>query len=122
MVECADGRRSEAALPPLAAAALARRARRREQLIAGDFLGHWPDRDVRGRSALVQLIGATREVFSELTIQLELGPIAEGDLVAARWTGIGRSADGDMRLFGNDLLRLQDGRFAEYWVASWAGS
>lgn len=93
-----------------------------EQLIAEDFLGHWPDRDVRGRSALVQLIGATREVFSELTIQLELGPIAEGDLVAARWTGIGRSADGDMRLFGNDLLRLQDGRFAEYWVASWAGS
>lgn len=32
-----------------------------EQLIAEDFLGHWPDRDIRGRSALVQLIGETRE-------------------------------------------------------------
>jgi hypothetical protein len=26
-----------------------------------------------------------------------------------------------MPLLGNDILRVADGRLAEYWVASWAG-
>jgi predicted SnoaL-like aldol condensation-catalyzing enzyme len=51
-----------------------------------------------------------------------VGPISEGDLVAARWSGAGRREDGDMRFVGNDLLRVADGRFAEYWVVSWAGT
>jgi hypothetical protein len=29
---------------------------------------------------------------------------------------------GEIPLLGNDLLRVADGRFAEYWVASWAGT
>ena len=91
-----------------------------DEVVAEDFAGHWPDREVQGRAALVELIGQTREMFSELTFELELGPIAEGDLVAARWTGVGRTQEGEMRLLGNDLLRVEDGRFAEYWVASWA--
>ncbi len=61
-------------------------------------------------------------MFSELTFELEVGPIAQGELLAARWTGTGRSDDGETRFFGNDLLRLRDGLFAEYWVASSAGS
>lgn len=92
-----------------------------EDVIAEDFAGHWPEQEVRGRAGLVELIGQTREMFSELTFELELGPICEGDLVAARWTGTGRTAEGEMRLLGNDILRVQDGRVAEYWVASWAG-
>jgi hypothetical protein len=93
-----------------------------EELIAERFVGHWPDREVRGRGELVDLIAETRRMFADLTFELEVGPIAEGDLVAGRWSGVGRSAEGAMRLFGNDLLRIEDGRFAEYWVASWAGS
>ena len=33
---------------------------------------------------------------------------------------MGRTGQGEMPLLGHDFLRLQDGRFAEYWVASWA--
>jgi hypothetical protein len=43
-------------------------------------------------------------------------PFADGSIVAARWSGVG--ADPDMRLLGHDLLRVEDGRFAEYWVVS----
>ena len=86
-----------------------------------DFTGHWPDRDVEGRQALVDLIRETRGMFDELTFRLELGPVVDGDTVAARWSGIGRSGGTEMPLLGHDLLTLRDGRFAEYWVVSWTG-
>jgi predicted SnoaL-like aldol condensation-catalyzing enzyme len=93
-----------------------------EEILAPDFTGHWPDREVEGREALVELIRDTHAMFSSLEFRLELGPIQDGDLVAARWTGTGRTNDGEMPLLGNDILRVADERFAEYWVASWAGS
>jgi predicted ester cyclase len=63
-----------------------------------------------------------------VTFVVEVGPVAEGDLVAARWIGHG-SYKGGMRgatapagtrvsFSGHDLLRVEDGRFAEYWVIS----
>jgi ketosteroid isomerase-like protein len=90
-------------------------------LLTEDFTGHWPDREVHGRDALVDLIRETRAMFETLEFRLEIGPLVDGDLVVARWTGAGRTADGEMRLLGHDILRVHDGRFAEYWVASWAG-
>jgi hypothetical protein len=48
-----------------------------------------------------------------------MGPFVDGEIVAARWSGVG--TDPDMRLLGHDLLRVRDGRFAEYWVVSWTG-
>ncbi len=93
-----------------------------EEILAEDFLGHWPEREVRGRGALVDLIRETRGMFAELTFRLELGPIVDGDLVAARWSGSGTTPDGgETPLLGHDILRVADGRVAEYWVASWAG-
>jgi hypothetical protein len=89
-----------------------------EEIIADDFIGHWPDREVQGRAALVELIRETRSMFASLTFTLELGPIGD-ELIAARWAGEGTSPD--MRLLGHDLLRVQDGRIAEYWVVSWNG-
>lgn len=91
------------------------------EIIAEDFAGHWPDREVQGRDALVEIISETRAMFTALEFRIEVGPLVDGDLVAARWTGAGTTADGAMALLGNDILRVQDGRFAEYWVASWAG-
>ncbi|MBE9372950.1 nuclear transport factor 2 family protein [Saccharopolyspora sp. HNM0983] len=92
-------------------------------LVTDDFVGHWPDREVRGPGQLAELIAGTQGMFTELSFTLDVGPIAEGDLVAGRWTGHGRSADGTVQRFvGNDLLRVRDGRFAEYWVASVGGS
>ena len=92
------------------------------ELVTDGFVGHWPDRDVHGPAELATIIGQTQAMFTELTFTLEVGPVAEGDLVSARWTGTGRSADGDVSFFGNDILRIEEGRFAEYWTASSAGS
>jgi predicted SnoaL-like aldol condensation-catalyzing enzyme len=93
-----------------------------EAILAPDFAGHWPERAVEGREALVELIRETHAMFESLEFRLELGPIVDGDLVAARWTGVGRTAEGELPLLGHDILRVADGRFAEYWVASWAPS
>ena len=61
-------------------------------------------------------------MFDELSFELEVGPLVDGDLVAARWSGVGRAADGEESAFlGHDLMRLRDGRIAEYWVVSWTG-
>ena len=89
-----------------------------EDIIADGFVGHWPDREVQGRDALVDLIRETRGMFASLTFTLELGPIGD-ELIAARWSGDGVAPD--MRLLGHDLLRVQGGRIAEYWVVSWNG-
>lgn len=92
------------------------------ELVTDDFVGHWPDREVAGADELAAIIAETQAMFTELSFELAVGPIVEGDLVSARWTGRGETPDGRMSFFGNDILRLRDGRFAEYWVASSAGS
>jgi hypothetical protein len=91
------------------------------EILADDFAGHWPDREVQGRDALVELIRETRAMFTSLQFVLELGPFVDGEYVIGRWTGVGTTAQGEMRLLGHDILRVRDGRLAEYWVASWAG-
>ena len=92
------------------------------EILTEDFAGHWPDREVVGRDALVELIRETRAMFSTLDFTLAVGPLVDGELVAARWTGVGVLEDGkEVPLLGHDILRVTDGRFAEYWVASWAG-
>ena len=91
-------------------------------VLADDVVAHWPDRDVQGREQLVALIAGTRAMFEELTFELQVGPLVDGDLVAARWSGAGRTAEGEESAFlGHDVLRLRDGRIAEYWVVSWTG-
>jgi N-hydroxyarylamine O-acetyltransferase len=80
------------------------------EIVADGFVGHWPDREVRGREELAAVIEETHRMIEGLTFSLEAGPIAEGDMVAARWTGGGFA--------GNDLLRLEDGLVAEYWVGT----
>lgn len=68
------------------------------------------------------MIGETQGMFTTLGFSLEVGPVVEGDLAAARWTGRDQTADGEMSFFGNDILRVEDGRFVEFWTASSAGS
>jgi hypothetical protein len=86
-----------------------------QQLVSADFVGHWLDE-------LATIIGETQAMFTELSFTLEVGPIVEGDLVAGGWTGRGQTPDGPMSSFGNDILRVREGRFVEYWTASSAGS
>ncbi|WP_020669186.1 ester cyclase [Amycolatopsis nigrescens] len=90
-----------------------------EQLVSADFAGHWPDREVTGPAELAALIAETQGMFTDLEFELTVGPMADGDLVAGRWIGTGTTPDGERaRFLGNDILRVRDGRFTEYWVAS----
>ena len=82
----------------------------------------------RGPEALVQLVREGHAPFEELTFDIEVGPVVEGDMVAARWVGRGRYRGGlpgatapagtPVAFGGIDLLRAEGGRFAEYWVSS----
>jgi hypothetical protein len=95
-----------------------------EELVAPDFAVHQTGADgpqeFRGHDGLRQMLHGAHEPFEELTFRIDVGPLAEGDLVAARWTGSGRMRGGttQMHFGGTDILRLEDGRFAEYWVTS----
>ncbi|MBB6097729.1 putative ester cyclase [Deinobacterium chartae] len=99
-------------------------------LIAPDFEGSWPGRPkmVRGQAALLEVIRQSHAFFTELHFRLEVGPVAQENLLAARWTSRGRYAGGmpgatapaglEVTFGGMDLLRLEGGRIREYWVNS----
>jgi hypothetical protein len=90
-------------------------------IVAHDFVGHWPDRDVRGPADLESTIQDTHNMVDELTFTIEVGPLVDGELVAGRWSGRGKTDGSVTRFVGNDILRFVDGRFVEYWTASSAG-
>lgn len=92
------------------------------ELVSEDFVGHWPDREIRGPAELAEVIRQTQEMFTGLTFTLQVGPIVDGDLVSGRWTGRGQTANGEMNFLGNDILRVDNGRFVECWTASSSGS
>jgi hypothetical protein len=91
------------------------------EVVSDDFVGHWPDRDVLGPEELLAIIDETRNMFADLTFAIEIGPLVDGDMVAGRWVGTGRSGDGPVRFTGNDILRVDGDRFAEYWTGTSTG-
>jgi hypothetical protein len=91
------------------------------EVVSADFVGHWPDRDVHGPAELQAIVDETHTMFSELEFTIEIGPLVDGDLVAARWIGTGATDDGPARFTGNDMLRFADGRFVEYWTGTSSG-
>ncbi len=91
------------------------------EIVTEDFVGHWPGRDVRGPGELEAIIAETHAMLADLTFDIELGPLVDGDMVAGRWVGTGRSDDGPMSFTGNDILRVEGDRFAEYWTGTSAG-
>ncbi len=91
------------------------------ELVSDDFVGHWPDRDVHGPGELQAIVDETQSMFSDLKFVVEIEPLVDRDLVAARWIGTGATADGPARFTGNDILRFADGRFVEYWTGTSTG-
>jgi hypothetical protein len=87
-------------------------------VVTGDFTGHWPRHPnlVSGPDQLAAVIRQGRSLFDELRFEVEVGPVVDADLVAARWIGIGERAGRPIRFRGHDLLRRAGDRFAEYWV------
>jgi hypothetical protein len=90
-------------------------------LVSQDFVGHWPNRDVRGPDELQAMVDETHEMFSELQFIIDVEPFADRDMVAARWIGTGATAEGPARFTGNDILRVSGDRFVEYWTGTSAG-
>ena len=91
------------------------------EILAPDFVGHWPGEPakVRGPEALAAVVEETHGYFDGLTFDVEVGPIAEGEIVAARWKGEGSlRGGGPVTMHGHDLLRVESGCFAEYWALS----
>ncbi|MFI6994810.1 ester cyclase [Nonomuraea wenchangensis] len=98
------------------------------ELVTPGFVGHWPGMDVHGPGGLAEALRQGHAPFENVTLTLDVGPIADGDQVAARWTfagtyrgGLpGATAEPGTRIAfsGHDLLRTENGRFAEYWVIS----
>lgn len=92
-------------------------------IVAPDFVGHWPDRDIHGPGELAAVIEETRAMFTEMTFTIAVGPVAQEELVAGRWVGHAVTPSGERVVFtGNDILRAVGGRFVEYWTASSAGT
>jgi predicted ester cyclase len=98
------------------------------QLCAEDFQGHWPDRNVRGLGEVAEQIGQTFALFADVRTELIVGPLVDGDTVAAHWTFSGAYRGGipgtstapgtRVEFVGTDILRAAGGRFVEYWVVS----
>ena len=101
---------------------------RAHDLVTSGFIGHWPGTDVHGPDGLVEALRQGHAPFDDVTVTLDVGPIVDGDRVAARWT-FGGSYRGGMpgatapqgtrvSFSGHDILRVDGDRFAEYWVIS----
>jgi predicted ester cyclase len=83
---------------------------------------------VTGPEHLLPEIEQTMAAFGDITITVDLGPIVDGDLVSARWTvratytcGVPQATvpiGTKISFSGNDILRVRDGRFVEYWTCT----
>lgn len=90
------------------------------QVVAPDFIGHWPHRPgfVHGPDELAAVIREGRTMFDDLAFELTVGPIAQGDLIAARWIARGHRGGAPSQFHGHDVLRRNGDRFVEYWSVS----
>ncbi|UOB15204.1 ester cyclase [Streptomyces sp. HP-A2021] len=108
--------------------------RQAEDILAPGFLVHQARPDgsdseaVTGPARLVPEIEQTMAAFGDITITVDLGPIVDGDLIAARWTMRATYTGGipqatapvgtKISFSGHDILRVADGRFVEYWTCT----
>jgi predicted ester cyclase len=99
-------------------------------LVAPEFTVHAalidgsPSSALRGPEGLAAMIAQTRGAFPDLTFTTEVGPLRDGDFLAGRWRADGHYAGGfpgataaagtPIAFTGTDILRLRDGRLAEY--------
>ncbi|TQS47054.1 ester cyclase [Cryptosporangium phraense] len=101
------------------------------KIIAENFVSHaaplfgGAPGDAAGRESLEAWVGGAHQVFSGLTFEIQVGPIADGDFVVVRWLARGTYAGAlpgtpaeprEVSFSGTDILRLEDGLIAEYWA------
>lgn len=102
------------------------------RIISPDVRVHAPLLDggdgsaIKGPQGFVAWISQTRAALPDLEFSIEVGPIVKGDHFALRWTakgtyaggipGAGAPAGTPVSFTGIDLVRVQDGQVAEYWL------
>ena len=84
--------------------------------------------DDRGPAALAAVVRSARAFFDDATVTMDVGPVVDGELVAARWTFTGSYVGGlpgatappgtRASLVGMDLMRVVHGQIVEYWALS----
>ncbi len=96
-----------------------------DELIAPEYVDHDPamPEDVRGPEGFKEYVRAYRAGSSDLHVRIE-AQVAEGDLVATRWTATA-THDGDLwgiaptgkrvTLPGMEIVRISDGKLVEGW-------
>lgn len=99
-----------------------------DELVAPSCPIHQPPNDLRGPEGVRQMVEMGRAPFREITFRVEVGPIVEGNRLAARWTSEGiyeggipgaTAAPGTRISFGGiDIWHVEDGKIVEYWVSS----
>jgi predicted SnoaL-like aldol condensation-catalyzing enzyme len=83
-------------------------------VIAPEFTDH--SYALRGVEAVQQFVRTSRANWPELRFTID-EIIAEGDIVAVRWTGTGRHAGGKQATWtGMGFYRLRDGRITDHWA------
>ena len=99
-----------------------------DKIIAEDFVGHLapmsgtgPDQ-FRGRQPLNDWISGIHALLPALSFVLDVGPIADEQHLVVRWKARGTYAGGspdaigrEVTFTGTDILRVADGKLAEYW-------
>lgn len=83
---------------------------------------------IRGPEGLVAWVKESRTAVPNLEFVVEVGPIVQGDLLVVRWLAEGTYPGGipgatapagtRVSFTGTDILRLEGGRLAEYWINS----
>jgi predicted ester cyclase len=83
-----------------------------------------PSEARRGPEALATLVAESLALFSNVRVTVDAGPVADSDLIAARWRftgdyrggipGAGAEPGTRVSFCGHDLFRVAGGRFAEH--------
>ncbi|KOV82901.1 ester cyclase [Nocardia sp. NRRL S-836] len=94
-----------------------------DRTVREDFVSHaapllgGPPRDSVGRANLHTWVSGAHEALPGLEFTVQVGPIADGDLLVLRWHATAAHPEaGPISFYGTDVLRLRDGLIAEYWA------
>ena len=99
-----------------------------DTIIAEDFTGHLPPLsgtgpdEFHGRQPLNDWISGIHALLPDLSFVLDIGPIADEQYLVVRRKARGTYRGGfpgavgrEVSFTGTDILRIADGKFAEYW-------
>jgi predicted ester cyclase len=103
-----------------------------DAIVSDDFSVHVAlmagaeESSIRGSAALLAWIGQARAATPDLRFAIQVGPIARGEHVVVRWIAQGTYGGGfpgatapagtPVSYTGTDILRVENGRIAEYWL------